>query len=621
VGLEGLSRDDAPVTREMMARLAHRGPDGDGIWIRPAAILGHRRLAIIDLEGGDQPLYNETGTIGTVFNGEIFNYRELRDQLASAGHLFRTRSDTEVIVHAYEQWGDDFIGRLRGMFAFALWDDGRRRMLLGRDRFGIKPLYYARPSADRLIFASEIKALFADPRVAPALNRERLSEYFVFRCVSDDQTLFAGVRQVRPGTMIVIEHGAASERRYWSPAVEIERHALDERLVAQGRGLLQDAVGAWLASDVALGSITSGGLDSSVVSAVASDLLPSRVETFCVGFADPACDERGYARLVAERIGSRHHEIEVTADQIDRELDRLTWAHDEPLSHPNSIPMHPIFRYAKEQAGVTVLLSGEGADEVFGGYGWYAAAYQRDRLSRIPGLATLSRVMPPIGKLATLRKVLGPEYLLGANRFVDARQLRELAVGDGNGLGARASFWPAERSGADGMFIYDQRSYLPPLLQRQDRMSMAAGLEARVPFLDHPLVEWANAIPAGTKIAGGVRKLLLKKIAARWLPAEIVERKKVGFEMPIGRWMLPRMPLHARVEALRGTSSVVTGLVEPRALRRVIQEHMSGTHDHGDVLWSLIALDSWGNTFLRGPVRVQTLPGAATGRIACGVRL
>ena len=359
----------------MMRRLEHRGPDGSGLWSHDQAVLGHQRLAIIDLEGGYQPQLNETATIGVVFNGEIYNFPELRGQLAAAGHVFRTRSDTEVIVHGYEQWGLDVARGCAGCSRSPCGTAARAAWCSARDRLGVKPLYYHRDPRGRLLFASEIKALFVDPGVPRALNEPRLAEYLVYRSVAGEETLFADIRELEPGTLMVLEGDRVDRRRYWTPAVAIASTG-DPADVETGRRLLYDAVDVRLVSDVPLGTITSGGLDSSLVSVMAADAAGRSIDTFCVGFADPAYDERPFARAVARRIYARHHDIEVTPDLIERELDRLTWAHDEPLTHPNSIPMHLIFREAKENQNVTVLLSGEGADEVFGGYGWYSAAYR-----------------------------------------------------------------------------------------------------------------------------------------------------------------------------------------------------------------------------------------------------
>ena len=603
---------DRSVVAGMMRRLEHRGPDGSGLWSHSQAVLGHLRLAIIDLEGGYQPQLNETETIGVVFNGEIYNFAELRSVLLGAGHVFRTRSDTEVIVHGYEQWGLDLVPRLRGMFAFAVWDGRARRMVLARDRFGVKPLYYHRDRSGRLIFASEIKALFVDPAVPRTFNERRLAEYLTYRSIAGEETLFEDIREVQPGTLMVLDGDRVEKRRYWTPEIP----TADRREVADvdtGRRLLYDAVESRLVSDVPLGTITSGGLDSSLVSALAADASHRSIDTFCVGFADPSYDERPFARAVAARLASRHHDIEVTPDAIDRELDRLTWAHDEPLTHPNSIPMHLIFREAKEAQRVTVLLSGEGADEVFGGYEWYAVAHKRERLRRVPMLDAIGGVLPG-RKGAVLRKVLHPDYLLAANATFAPAEVRRFGVAGADPLANRRRLWPASAEGLDGLFVYDQRTYLPPLLQRQDRMSMAAGLEAREPFLDHFLVEWANALPAASKVPGGRRKHLLKEIAAPNLSADIIQRRKVGFAMPIGEWLRPGGALAERVGSLTADGAFVHRFLNRSVLGRLVTEHYSRAADHTDILWSLIALESWADTFLRGSVRETILPGAATGR-------
>jgi asparagine synthase (glutamine-hydrolysing) len=611
--LGGVLADDHAVVRRMMAALDHRGPDGEGFWAGADAVLGHRRLAIIDLEGGHQPQFNETGEIAVVFNGEVYNFRDLRRRLAAAGHVFRTVSDTEVIVHGYEEWGDEVVTQLWGMFAFALSDTRRRRLLLVRDRLGVKPLYHADVGGGALVFASEIKALLAHPRVSRELNQPRLGEYLVFRALAGEETLFAGIRQLSPGTVMVLDEHGRRERRYWSPVVPHREPVATRLLAEEGEALLDEAVDLRLVSDVPLGTITSGGIDSSLVTAMAARRCSAALDTFCAGLEDPQLDERPYARLVAQQLGARHHEVLFTPAHLERELDRLTWAHDEPLGHPNSIPMHLVFREAKERAHVTVLLSGEGADEVFGGYGWYTGAQRRDLLARVPGLPLAARLAPAIGRLVTLRRVMRPDYLLSANALADGAAARSLVDGS-DPLRERRGFWPAGETSVDGLFIYDQQTYLPPLLQRQDRMSMAAGVEARVPFLDHRLVEWANAIDARQKLAGGVRKALLREIAARWLPAAIIERRKVGFELPLSAWMRRRGPLAARIDALRGGGAFVSRATRPSVVDRLAREHLAGEADHSPLLWALVALESWASVFLGPSMRGEQLPGARTRR-------
>lgn len=614
---EGVVATDERIVRRMMELLKHRGPDGDGFWSSTSgAVLGHRRLAIIDLATGDQPLFNETRDIGVILNGEIYNYRELRQELDALGHTFRTMSDTEVLVHGYEQWGDDLPTRLRGMFAFAIWDEPRKRMVLARDRFGVKPLYYARVGPKNLVFASEIKALFAHPTVQRSLNSTRLPEYLMFRTVAGEETLFENIYELTPGTIMVLQDGQSRSTRYWSPELTHSHAKSLSSVVERGNELLEEAIETRLVSDVPLGTITSGGLDSSLVSAIAAQFVDHPIDTFCVGFADPNYDERPYARLVSKLIGSSHHEIEVYPEELEQEIDRLTWANDEPLTHPNSVPMHQIFRMAKEEIGVTVLLTGEGADEVFGGYAWYRSAQQRDTLKRLPGLSRLSSAVPAIGRFATLKKILRPEYLFEASAF-SPRKLVQSLVASENGLwDRRAAFWPNEATPTlDGLFVYDQNTYLPALLQRQDRMSMAAGLEAREPFLDHYLVEWANTLSGSVKLAGGNRKALLKSLAGRWLPEKIINRRKVGFEMPLGEWLKSGGALGHRVDALRDSRSFVSEVMNPGAIQRLVAEHNSGTKNHADILWTLVAFNAWAATFLGATVREEMLPGAESGKL------
>jgi asparagine synthase (glutamine-hydrolysing) len=500
------------------------------------------------------------------------------------------------------------------MFAIALWDARQGRLLLCRDRLGIKPLYWARAQPDRLLFASEPKALLAAAGVPRALNERRLAEYLVYRSVSGDETLFDGILQVEPGHMMIAADGELRGHRYWTPRVPVDARG-GGPLGAVARGLITTAVRDRLVSDVPLGTITSGGIDSSLITVVAAAESPHPIDTFCVGFADPAFDERPFARTVATRVASRHHEIVTDGADVAREIERLTWAHDEPLTHPNSIPMHLLFRLAKERAGVTVLLSGEGADEVFGGYDRYRMLWWRDRLARVPGLGALAAAAPAVGKLRTLARLLSWDYPLASNGFVQPATVARLFPGlSDDPLARRAAFWGDEQRGARGLFVFDQLTYLPPLLQRQDRMSMAAGLEARVPFLDHRLVEWANRLPATVKLRGGERKALLKGVAAEWLPPEIIARRKVGFTLPLAGWLRAGGPLADRVAHLLDAGSVIAPFVARAGLERAIGEHSSGATDHSDLLWSLIALDCWHDVFLRDTLRYTRLPGASTGR-------
>ncbi|MGQ0643325.1 MAG: asparagine synthase (glutamine-hydrolyzing) [Gemmatimonadaceae bacterium] len=618
VRLTGLTPEDSASVRAMTAMLRHRGPDGVGLWNDARAAFGHARLAIIDLEGGYQPMMNETGDIAVIFNGEIYNFADLRSELQRAGHVLQTRSDTEVIVHGYESWGDDVVLKLRGMFAFALWDARKGRMLFARDRFGEKPLYYydATARGGAFYFASEMKALVSRPNVPRRLNERRLGEFMMFRCVAGPETLFDEIKELEPGCRMVLTPDRCRIERYWSPQPTVTaNNAPVEQLVRDGAALLRDAVDCRLVSDVALGTITSGGLDSSLVTMIATECAGASLDTYCVGFADPAFDERPAARRIARRARSRHHELEFTAQQLVGELDRLTWAHDEPLTHSNSIPMHLLFRLAKEGAGVTVLLSGEGADELFGGYGWYAALQRRGPLNHVPGLRGLASLLPG-ARFRTLERVLHPDYPLVSNAVSRRDDVAPLFAGLMDALETRRPLWPANGhlTPTDGLFIYDQRTYLPPLLQRQDRMAMAAGVEARVVFLDHALAEWANRIPSSAKLEGGKRKALLRRIARGWLDSEVLERQKVGFTLPIGEWMRDGGVLHDRVAALRDPQTFVRCVLLGAAIDRAVDEHWRRRRDNTDLLWTLLSLDAWGSLFLGGGLAVTELPGARTGK-------
>jgi asparagine synthase (glutamine-hydrolysing) len=609
VGTGDLRLDDRAAVREMTDALAHRGPDGRGDWSDGRAALGHRRLVVIDPAGGAQPMRDEPSGVVLVYNGEVYNYRELRRLLTARGHRLRTAGDTEVVLRGYLEWGPAVAERLRGMFAFAVWDPRRARLLLARDRLGVKPLYLAEAGDGRLAFASEAKALLAHPAVPRALNAPRVAEQIAFRTVAGEETLFRGIRELAPASVAVWEGGRLTRSVYWTPRVPPAPAGPDP--AAEGRRLLGDAVASRLVSDVPLGTINSGGLDSSLLSALAAERLPEGIDSFCVGLADPEWDERPYARRVARRIGSRHHEAELTGERVATDLDVLTWANDEPLHVASSVGLCLVYRHARERAGVTVLLSGEGADEVFGGYRWYGVASRRIGLRRLPGLARLARRAPMIGRAGRLRRLMGRDVMLGANAFVPPERAVRLS-GDpaADPLAPRRQLWPAGPAHEDDLFAYDQRTYLQLALQRQDRMSMAAGVEAREPFLDHHLVEWANGLAPRVRLAGGVAKALLKEMARPWLPADIVHRPKNGFGVPFGEWMRPGGPLSERVHALTDAGAPIAAMTEPAEVRRLVDEHAAGRADHRSALWSLLALDTWARVFLGPAVRAAVLPGA-----------
>lgn len=602
---EGLQPEDQALVETAVATLRHRGPDGAGSWSGSRVAFGHARLSIIDLATGQQPLFNEDGAVGVILNGEIYNYQDLSRELKAHGHTFRSNADTEVIVHGYEEWGDDVVDHLDGMFAFAVWDGRRQRLLLARDRFGEKPLYYTSLPGEggTLWFASEIKALLTSPRVPRALAEEHLDEYLLYRHVIAPGTMFKGIRQVRPGHLLVVEGDRHRESRYYD---DQPSHSSDG---GELEALLSASVERRLMSDVNLGTVLSGGIDSSLVSAIASRHRPG-LDTFCVGFTDPRFDERPFARAVAGAIGSRHHELVLAPDDIPRELHRLTWANDEPLTHPNSIAMHLVFSFAKMEHGVTVLLSGEGADEVFGGYDWYRSLLRREAAIRWPGFRLAARLMPG-HRGEVMRRLADPDYPLVANAFATPTAVSRILGRPCRIPETRRAAWPEGRVGLDGMFRYDQRTYLPALLQRQDRMSMAAGVEARVVFLSHFLVEWANRLAPSAKVSAQGRKLPLRHLVRQLLPAFALERPKVGFALPLAAWMSSGGDLGDAVAALPSSGSMVGGWCDPVAIQALVKEQSSG-QDRTDQLWTLLALEEWGQTFLGATAARVELPGASS---------
>ena len=608
VGGHPLEEGDRRALGEMTDTLAHRGPDGRGEWHGERVALGHRRLVVIDREGGAQPMHDGAGGPVLVYNGEIYNFADLRRDLAARGHRLRTAGDTEVLLRGYEEWGPAVVEHLRGMFAFAIWDARRDRLMLARDRFGVKPLYLAETPDGRVVFASEIKALMMHPAVPRRVNAARLGEQIAFRMIAGEETLFEGVREVPPATVLLRSGGEWERRTYWSP--EARSPAPGGDALARGRELVVDAVTSRLVSDVPLGTINSGGLDSSLMAAIAAERLPGGIDSFCVGLADPEWDERPYARRVGRHIGSRHHEATLTPERVRDDLDALTWANDEPLHVASSVGLAMVYREARRRCGVSVLLSGEGADEVFGGYSWYHLVARRQRFLRVPGLGSVAGHLPRIGRAGRLRRLVGRDAALAANAFVAPRTAALLAGDPGaDPLAGRRPMWRSGRGGND-FFAYDQRTYLQQALQRQDRMSMAAAVEAREPFLDHHMAEWANGLGVDTRLPGGVTKGLLKEIAAPWLPADIIHRHKNGFGVPFGEWMRHRGPLWERVHALTDAGAPVGALADPGVVRRLVEEHGRGAADHRAPLWSLLSLDAWAGVFLGPTVRGTTLPGA-----------
>lgn len=615
VSLQGTAGAEA--VRAMTARLVHRGPDADGLWSDGSCALGHRRLSIIDLsDAGRQPMSNDDESVWITFNGEIYNFRSLRADLQGLGHAFRTRTDTEVILRAYDQWGDGCIRRLRGMFAFALWDRPRRRLLLARDRVGKKPLFYAWVG-DRFVFASELQALLALPDVPREVDWQAVDSYLSWGYVPAPHTAFKGIRKLLPGHSLDVDFSKdaplARETSYWhleySPKLALSESEAIEAL----RERLTEAVRLRMISDVPLGAFLSGGIDSSIVVGLMAGLSDRPVKTFSIGFKEAAFNELDHARRVAERWSTSHTECVVEPDALAI-LPGLVRHFGEPYADSSAIPTYYVSKITRER--VTVALNGDGGDESFAGYDRYLANAVAERLRRIPlttaSARALGRLLPdsPHQK-STARRIhrflevagepMAARYGRWLGYFAEAEK-RRLYAGDLRATlsGPRPDDW-LEGLFDDARLLHpveaamsvDVRSYLPyDLLVKVDITSMAHGLEARSPFLDHEVMELAASLPVSLKRRGRESKYLLKRAFADLLPAANVDRPKMGFGVPVGDWF--RGPLRELLEdALLSEQARRRGIFASTALRTLVADHIEGRAEHSNRLWSLLMLELW----------------------------
>ncbi|MEV4756639.1 asparagine synthase (glutamine-hydrolyzing) [Micromonospora sp. NPDC049559] len=620
--------------------IAHRGPDGFGLHTDEHAALGMRRLAIIDVAGGQQPVRNEDGSVVAVFNGEIYNYRELRAELTGRGHRLTSDGDSECLVHLYEEHGDDLVHRLRGMFAFAIWDVRRRRLLLGRDRVGKKPLYW-RSSADRTIsFASELKSLLCDPGLTRRLDLTALHHYLTYQYVPAPWSMFEGVRKLPPGHLLVWQDGAVEVRRYWRLDCT-PREVRDEReAAAELRERLLDAVRIRMVSERPIGAFLSGGVDSSAVVAAMAQLSTAPVKTFSIGFTEDRYDERPYARVVAERYATEHHELVATPSSIGL-LPTLTWQFDEPFADSSAIPSLLVARMSREH--VTVVLNGDGGDEAFGGYHRYSILRLLGRVPTLGSAPLLRTVGPalarrgargtPVHRLGRVLELLGEptvdRYARIVSIFGDDQkydlytdELRAHLAGVDSHELLREAYRSSRATDHVGRVIdADINTYLPgDLLPKVDITTMAASLEARSPLLDHELLEWAGHLPTRLKVRSGTRKYLLKRALEPWLPAEILHRPKKGFSVPLGRWL--RGELRDLVwDVLTDHTTRERGLFRPEAVTALLERHMRGD-DLGYRLWALLQFELWHRRFLDephqalAPVDAPAPPSGSSGLLA-----
>ena len=581
----------------MLATLAARGPDGSGTRVlrQGRVALGHRRLAILDLsENAAQPMSNEDGTLWLTFNGEIYNFRELRKQLQAAGHRFRSEGDSEVILHAYEEWGDDCVLRLRGIFAFGLWDDRRERLLLARDRLGVKPLYYW-AHAQGLVFASQPRAILEHPRFRREVDARAFQHYLVYRYVPDDLAIWAGMNKLPAAHRLVFDRRGVRRDRYWevryAPIVRNAQEAA--RLV---RDKLEEAVRMQLVSDVPVGVFLSGGIDSSTTAAIATRVLERRLPSFTIGFDVEESDEREFARATSRFLGTLAHEEVLTLDAALRLIPDFVAIHDEPFFDHSSLPTLAVARLAR-RFGVPVILSGDGADELFAGYHWY----EETPAARKPGWRRLAKRLHGAGadlfaahlaNVSPLGPVSASDLLVGVPGFDPLRLLRR--------------FDQPAAPRVTRLQLADLRTFLvDDVLLKVDHASMACGVEVRVPFLDHELVELAFSIDSRVIFSRGERKALLKRAAASWLPPEILTSRKKGFSIPLDAWFRQGLGQLAR-ELLPGGVLVSRGLLREQAVREM------PASSHSPLLWLLLAAELWARHWLEpaGPPLRELFPPA-----------
>ena len=617
------------VLRRMCAAMAHRGPDDEGIYSQEGVGLGVRRLSIIDLSTGHQPISNEDGTMWIVFNGEIYNHLALRQRLISRGHRYRTNSDTETIIHLYQEYGRDCVDHLRGMFAFAIWDARRRRLFIARDRLGIKPLYY-RLDHDCFLFGSEIKVILTYPGVRPEFNREILSEYLAFGYLSGQATCFSGIYKLLPGHTLELEQtGEVTIRRYWDvPFTDVEPHHAESYYVQTYRDLLEQAVDGHLMSDVPLGVFLSGGLDSSAVAALMTKIRRSPIETFSVGYAEQTYSELPRARQVARHLKSSHHEVLISAGEFFETLPQLIWHEDEPLAWPSSVALYFVARLAREH--VSVVLTGEGSDETLAGYMRYAFTLKNvaaEKFYRWLAPGAIRRVFRNLISDSTLidanmRRKLAHTFLARDSdrwtsfyfdNFFSAFQQEDQAEILTDDFSHEASATNAYRNVMEywnhstgdllrRMLYTDIKTYLVELLMKQDNMSMAASVESRVPFLDHNLVEFALSIPPEFQLRGLSGKRILKRAVADLLPPSIISQRKLGFPTPWSEWLAgPRLDEVQKL--ILQPRSIDRGLFKRNIAERMFQEHRARYKDHSDRIWRLLNLELWFRVCIEGESR------------------
>lgn len=615
---------DAGNVRRMCQTIFHRGPDDEGIYVRGCAGLGMRRLSIIDLSSGHQPIHNEDGTVWVVFNGEIYNFPELRLRLEAQGHKFYTNSDTEVIVHLYESYGADCVHSLRGMFAFALWDERKQRLLLARDRFGKKPLHYAL-SKDRLVFGSEIKALLAVSPELADISADGLLGFFCFGYIPDPLTAFRHIQKLPPGHLLEFSNGQIHTEQYWDlPVYGDYEPSSEEECLEYLEHELATAVRIRLASDVPLGALLSGGVDSSTVVALMTRFSSRRVKTFSIGFSHQDFNEADQARAVARQFDTEHHELFVESN-IDETVVKLTGMIEEPFGDSSIVPTYHVCRLARQH--VTVALSGDGGDELFAGYGRYTSHLRRKWTEFVPlfpfrtGEWYRNYIHPLIPTAWPGRRFAFNLSLPASERYLDSVSIlpagtREHSLFSPDFLAhavkaASPYSYVAQYRGKPAsdplneMLYLDTKTYLPgDILTKVDRMSMANSLELRAPLLDHQFAEWVARLSSRWKLRSGEPKYILKKLAERLgVPREVLYRKKQGFSIPLVHWFRQK-PMPALLEILLEPKTMQRGYLNERGVRQLLMEHRNEIRDRSYELWHLLVFELWHRNFLEAATRL-----------------
>ncbi len=610
----------------MRDSIEHRGPDDAGIFIEENIGLGHRRLSIVDVAHGHQPMPNRDESCVIIYNGEVYNHADYRRELEAKGYEFQTNCDTETILHLYEEYGAKCVEKLRGMFAFAVWDKRKKELFIARDRFGVKPLYYVHDEEGNLFFASEIKSLLEATAVKPELNYDALPDQLANHGTSFDETLFKGVKRLLPGHILSWMDGKIRIEKYWDASFEPKNDEMSDRdFIEQWRELFRKSVELRLMADVPLGMFLSGGIDSSAICAMMAGMVSEPIKTFSVGFKEREANEFEYARIVSKRFKTEHHEITITPEQYFDALPNLIWHEDEPLGFIASVPLYFVSKLAQKH--VKVVLTGEGSDEILGGYGRYQKTlallkYGEKYEQFTPnvfrslvknGVASLPRSFNNKLKRTFLSLDSDIENLYFDNFAIFPKAFQnQLLTDDAKArIGERNPYfhqqnWLKEtnaRDVLDKLLYADTKTYLHELLMKQDQMSMAASIESRVPFLDHKLVEFTGKLPEKMKIRGKTTKWILREAMRGILPAEILERPKMGFPVPIGRWFRNEYR-HLIDEYVLGERAAGRGLFEPTFLRNLTAEHQSGA-DHAQKLWFLVNFEMWARQFLDGEQSIK----------------